>query len=98
MDIKWNMNRRELGQDERTDITAILSNGTIQSWNMHQEKIIHENDELMKNHCILYCSDQSIDGKKLFVAGADRKIYIYDIDIQAIESSLHGRNMDMPGH
>lgn len=68
------------GQNLRASsiLMATTSDGVIQHWHISSNKLISEDKSHKINGNNLCCADYTRDGKKLIVAGEDRKVYVYD--------------------
>lgn len=81
-------------------LASICSNGLIQHWSLSSGKempgaqITTHRD----NGNSLSAMDYTCDGRKLCVAGEDRKVYVYDESSNQLVSTMHGRGFKVHGH
>lgn len=79
-------------------LVSTTCDGTIQHWHITSNKLVSEDTFHKQNENELNCADFTRDGRKLIVAGSDRKIYVYDEVNKRMEMQMQNRDLKTPGH
>lgn len=79
-------------------LTAVYSDGTIQTWNTSNNQLLNEITTHREKENSLYACDYNRDGKKVIVGGKDRKLYIYDATTREPIGKMHSNGVKVDGH